>query len=110
MSARPVARLRALIGGYFWKPCPVCREMFGGHEIGGLLSRTDGTSHVTCRNCPGQLLDIDGVVWELRVLFSDCVRPTPALYVASPGIAPSPKQCRAAQSVLQALHGRALGA
>ncbi len=26
--------LRAAIGGYFWLPCPVCGENFGGHELG----------------------------------------------------------------------------
>ncbi len=25
-------RLRARIGGYFWLPCPLCGQMFGGHE------------------------------------------------------------------------------
>lgn len=25
-------RWRALFGGYFWLPCPVCGTEFGGHE------------------------------------------------------------------------------
>jgi hypothetical protein len=25
-------RLIAHLGGYFWMPCPLCGEMFGGHE------------------------------------------------------------------------------
>lgn len=25
--------LRAKLSGYFWIPCPVCGENFGGHEI-----------------------------------------------------------------------------
>lgn len=29
---RLFARLRAYAGGYFWLPCPVCHEYFGGHE------------------------------------------------------------------------------
>jgi hypothetical protein len=28
-------RLRANLGGYFWIPCPLCGEMFGGHEWSG---------------------------------------------------------------------------
>lgn len=79
--------------------------MFGGHEIGGQIASRDGSASLTCRNCPGQLLDIDGLAWELRVLFSDRVRPTPALYVAQEGVAPSREQSAAAQAVLQALHG-----
>lgn len=29
------ARFRAAIGGYFFLPCPICGEMFGGHEWKG---------------------------------------------------------------------------
>ena len=25
-------RIYAFLGGRFWKPCPICGEMFGGHE------------------------------------------------------------------------------
>ena len=25
-------RWRAVIGGYFWLPCPLCHREFGGHE------------------------------------------------------------------------------
>lgn len=24
--------IRAVVGGYFWLPCPLCGQMFGGHE------------------------------------------------------------------------------
>lgn len=37
---------RAWAGGYFWKPCPLCGEMFGGHQI------SDRTTHVPT-GCPG---------------------------------------------------------
>lgn len=33
MIPRWLHRLYAHARGYFWLPCPVCREMFGGHEI-----------------------------------------------------------------------------
>ena len=29
---RRLARFRAEIGGYFWLPCPLCGEFFGGQE------------------------------------------------------------------------------
>lgn len=29
---RPLQRLYAFLFGYFWLPCPVCGEHFGGHE------------------------------------------------------------------------------
>lgn len=35
------ARLRALIGGYFWTDCPLCGISFGGHEWRG-SSTVDG--------------------------------------------------------------------
>ena len=27
-----VEHLKAIVGGYFWLPCPNCGSMFGGHE------------------------------------------------------------------------------
>lgn len=30
-------RLYAIFAGYFWLPCPMCGQMFGGHESGGTL-------------------------------------------------------------------------
>jgi len=45
-------RLVAWAGGYFWLPCPVCGEMFGGHEIAhvctGALVSDDGHAHCVC--------------------------------------------------------------
>lgn len=32
MKFRLLNRWRALLCGYFWIACPLCREMFGGHE------------------------------------------------------------------------------
>ena len=39
---RAIARFRALLGGYFWRPCPVCGEPFGGHEMGANVVRPVG--------------------------------------------------------------------
>ena len=38
-------RLYASVMGYFWIPCPICGEPFGGHEtpdVGLMTSWTDG--------------------------------------------------------------------
>jgi len=32
------AHLTAYLGNYFWKECPVCGEMFSGHEWDGRCS------------------------------------------------------------------------
>jgi hypothetical protein len=32
MSPRWVHRLYAVVFGYFWSPCPICGQHFGGHE------------------------------------------------------------------------------
>lgn len=31
---RLLNRIYAFLFGYFWLPCPLCGEMFGGHEAG----------------------------------------------------------------------------
>jgi hypothetical protein len=33
--------LRALAGGYYWLPCPLCGTRFGGHEHIGHISLPD---------------------------------------------------------------------
>ena len=43
-------RMYAKIFGYFWVPCPICGEPFGGHEI-----RDIKTAHVV----------IDGKSWNV---------------------------------------------
>lgn len=42
--------LRANIGGYFWLPCKICGEYFGGHESykGEGLYKGDGISEMVC--------------------------------------------------------------
>lgn len=32
MRLRRFNQFRAWFGGYFWAPCPLCGQMFGGHE------------------------------------------------------------------------------
>jgi hypothetical protein len=56
---RRAHRLYAFLGGYFWLPCPLCGNCFGGHEwrdLDGNLSSipdetTPGLSHGICPAC-----------------------------------------------------------
>lgn len=41
-AARWKHRLYADTFGYFWKPCPICTEPFGGHEWSGAAVPTSG--------------------------------------------------------------------
>jgi C4-type Zn-finger protein len=34
-------RLYAFTHGYFWLPCPICGEEFGGHEVTGSVPFID---------------------------------------------------------------------
>lgn len=69
-------RLRARLGGYFWMPCPVCGEEFGGHERQGTVRRIPNpprlvvTGFATCSDCA----DRYGPVIELDALEVDICR------------------------------------
>ncbi len=45
--------LYASAHGYFWLPCPICGENFGGHELkhGGSLMTSINTGRGVCSNC-----------------------------------------------------------
>jgi hypothetical protein len=47
-------RLKALWGGFFWMPCPICGKNFGGHEwrVTWMQSAFRGVG--VCRNCEGE--------------------------------------------------------
>lgn len=67
--------LRAVLGGYFWHPCPVCGRMFGGHEVSdasGELLDGNGFGSITCPECPGSWArGEDGKPHRLNVVYSD---------------------------------------
>jgi len=47
----------AWLMGYFWIPCPICREYFGGHELTNwkrLRTYQLQTGHVICDACAAQ--------------------------------------------------------
>jgi len=49
---RIVHRAYAWLFAYFWKPCPICERMFGGHEEPrGFLKTGYYTSLVVCALC-----------------------------------------------------------
>ena len=37
--------------GYYWAPCKMCGEYFGGHEDHGVLMRDWNTGDSVCYNC-----------------------------------------------------------
>lgn len=51
--------LRARLGGYFWMPCPLCGEMFGGHEIGGYLMKNFCEGSAVCPNCKDRATEMN---------------------------------------------------
>ena len=48
---RFVERWYAKATGRFWLPCPICGEMFGGHEWAGDLMDSIGHGRAVCANC-----------------------------------------------------------
>lgn len=43
--------------GYFWLPCPLCGEFFGGHE--GIFVGLRGNQKAVCSEC-GKKIENDG--------------------------------------------------
>lgn len=57
-----VRRTRATLGGYFWLPCPICGEYFGGFEHGnGSVLQPNGTRKVCCKGCDYEAGKINGI-------------------------------------------------
>ncbi len=52
-GVRWLHRLYAFVMGYFWLPCPLCGEHFGGHEARGedALWREYGRGQGVCPRC-----------------------------------------------------------
>lgn len=50
---RWLQHIKATLGGYFWQPCPLCGECFGGHEWSGDsdLATSYGEGIGVCDNC-----------------------------------------------------------
>lgn len=65
IKPRFLSRIWAFMGGYFWLPCPICRENFGGHEWGTVngypiaVQDSDGHGKGVCQNCVIKALEIN---------------------------------------------------
>ncbi len=46
--------LIALLGGYFWLPCPLCGKKFGGHENSGTLMTSYSRGVCVCKKCKAE--------------------------------------------------------
>ena len=75
-----LARLYAEANGYFWLPCPLCGQMFGGHEWGDIDGKSstipDGTGRpgawrAICPNCTIAGRGNDGDIPHQVVRFSE---------------------------------------
>jgi len=45
-------KMYANLLGYFWLPCPICEEYFGGFEIGvGSVQLAKGKTMCCCKAC-----------------------------------------------------------
>jgi len=45
---RWINKVYARLFSYFWLPCPVCKEYFGGHEYGGSIREGQGYNSGRC--------------------------------------------------------------
>lgn len=43
--------LKALRGGFFWMPCPICGKNFGGHEWAATLKSSAFRGQGVCPRC-----------------------------------------------------------
>lgn len=48
---RFINKMFAYLLGYFWLPCPLCGEDFGGHEWRVSLMRSTGEGKGVCPKC-----------------------------------------------------------
>jgi len=50
---RWLSHLYAVLGAYFWHPCPLCGKDFGGHEwlYGNTLMRSSYEGNCVCPDC-----------------------------------------------------------
>ncbi len=56
MTPTWLRRMRAEWGGYFWLPCPLCGQYFGGNEWRlphQSLRYSTSSSRAVCRDCAG---------------------------------------------------------
>lgn len=65
-----IKKIYADLFGYFWKECPICKEMFGGYEIGDIslweevkFDKNNFPSFIkgqcVCKNCSQKAQEIN---------------------------------------------------
>jgi hypothetical protein len=71
-------KIYARLFGYFWKPCPICGECFGGHEkgMGNLIYelvdiehpfvRFVTRGHRTCKTCAVEAQRRNEAVYKVK--------------------------------------------
>ena len=69
-------KIYAFMNGYFWLPCPICHEDFGGHEWRESLYLSWDTGKGVCRNC-------ESIAAERNKIFFASTPPPPRYMVAS---------------------------
>ena len=59
MRSRKLNEVYANLLGYFWLPCPICGQEFGGHEATGMAIYPEGEplGRVICEDCTKEGLD-----------------------------------------------------
>lgn len=70
-----------LLRGYFWLPCPLCSEEFGGNEWVGRISLPAGEPGMTQGICPACELDLG--LYMVEMCERDGHRPVAVLSEAS---------------------------
>jgi len=71
--------LRALVGGYFWLPCPMCGKSFGGHEWTVSLHSSWGDGEGVCPMCAEEAERLNQIRWATtRPPVEDWTPPAPA--------------------------------
>ena len=61
---RWLEKVKADTGGYFWLPCPLCGENFGGHEWAGTLMTTPTNGTGVCANCTDEAARLSDLMYE----------------------------------------------
>ena len=73
-------RIYAALFGYFWLPCPICGEYFGGHEwkadINAALYTDRGHGNGVCSRCIPEATRRNAILFQLL--------PPPVRYVNAP--------------------------
>lgn len=57
-------QLYASLNNYFWLPCPLCSDHFGGHELSGNLYLGNGRGQGVCFDCADHAEELSAEVYQ----------------------------------------------